>query len=187
MSEPQKSIEDHDVAIGIELARQRNNPSVRTAAKIGALGDQGPLYLIGVSIVVSGLAPGKPRLRRTGMFMLASVAAADAGKSLAKRCVHRSRPHVLLDQQHYESGMGGSPHKPDQSFPSGHVAGCVAASRAVARHYPHSTPWTLAGCAVIAAARMAKGAHWPGDVVAGVVIGLLAESLSSKVLSRCFG
>jgi membrane-associated phospholipid phosphatase len=35
---------------------------------------------------------------------------------------------------------------------------------------------------IIAVARLAKGAHWPLDVAAGIVLGFVSETLSSRVL-----
>src|SRR5205809_494199 len=84
----------------------------------------------------------------------AAVEAADAGKRLAKRRVRRTRPHVLLDGGRYASDAGGSGRKPEQSFPSGHVAGSLAAARAVSRHYPRAGALAYAATAAVAVGRV---------------------------------
>ncbi len=178
------SLEAADIALGVSASSQRRNPLVRAAAEIGKLGDQGPLYAVAAAWLIAGFVFGHSRWKRAALSMLAAVAAADAGKRLTKRLVRRTRPHVLLDEGRYESEPGGSPRKPEQSFPSGNVAGTVAAGRAVCRHYPGASPWTTAAGAVIALARLAKGAHWPLDVAAGWVIGVAAEALSRTVLRK---
>lgn len=114
--------------------------------------------------------------------MLAAVAAADGGKRLVKRFVRRTRPHLLLDDGRYAAGACGSGRKPEQSFPSGHVAGCVAAAIAVSRRYPTAGALSLAATSVIGVGRVARGAHWPLDVAAGAVIGVAAEVASEGVI-----
>jgi membrane-associated phospholipid phosphatase len=118
----------------------------------------------------------------SGVAAAVAVGGADAGKTLVKRCYRRTRPHVLLDEGRYESDAGGSDAKREQSFPSGHVAGTVAAGRAISRIYPEAAPWCAAAALLIAGARLAKGSHWPLDVAAGAVIGLAAELATSRAL-----
>jgi membrane-associated phospholipid phosphatase len=111
--------------------------------------------------------------------MLAAIAAADGGKRLAKSLVRRTRPHVLFEQGRYETAAGGSDQKPEQSFPSGHTACTVAAARALSRNFPETAVAAGAATVVMGVSRIAKGAHWPLDVAAGVVIGLAAEFVSA--------
>jgi membrane-associated phospholipid phosphatase len=183
MPDPE-SVEEADVALGKKLAGEKDDPWVRALVQVGKLGDQEPLYAYAACVIAAGLVSWNSRRARLGVSMLLSVAAADAGKRLLKGLVTRTRPHVLLDQGRYKSESGGSDAKPEQSFPSGHVACTVAQARAISRHKRGVAPWTTPAVAVIALARLAKGAHWPLDVAAGIVLGLLAEALSSRVL-RC--
>jgi membrane-associated phospholipid phosphatase len=176
------SLENADIALGKAVASNKENPAVRVASQLGKLGDQEPLYIAAAALVVAGLAGTNCRLARAGFTMLAAVAAADAGKTFLKHRVHRTRPNVTLDEGRYASGVGHSEQKPQQSFPSGHMAGTVAAVRAVARHYPRIGPWGAAASVAIALTRMAKGAHWPLDIAAGAVIGIGAEALSGSFL-----
>jgi undecaprenyl-diphosphatase len=118
--------------------------------------------------------------------MLLAVATADLGKRLLKGCVTRTRPKVLLDEGRYEADSGGSEAKPEQSFPSGHVACTVAEARAISRQTPEAAPWSAIAVTIIGVARVAKGDHWPLDVAAGLVLGLVSEAVSSRGL-RCLG
>jgi membrane-associated phospholipid phosphatase len=177
------TIEAADVAIGTKLASERHSPAVRAVAAVGKLGDQGPLYAAGAAMALIGLARRDERLKLAGLSVFAAVGVADLAKRLIKKLVKRTRPHVLMDEGRYESEAEGSPRKPEQSFPSGHAAGSLAAARALCRFYPKASRATALFSMVMGAARVAKGAHWPLDVAAGYVLGWLAEKVSARVLS----
>ncbi|MGH2621080.1 MAG: phosphatase PAP2 family protein, partial [Anaerolineales bacterium] len=60
------------------------------------------------------------------------------------------------------------------SFPSGHAAASFAVAAVLARRFPRAR-WLLYGAAsVVALSRVARGSHFPTDVVAGVGLGLVA-------------
>src|SRR3954463_2310783 len=180
-AEPDQSskVEKADVKLGTKIAKHRNHPVAKAAGKVGKIGDQGPLYALSAGLLAVGVSSRDRRLTDTGLSMLAAIATADVAKRLVKSLVHRTRPHVALDEGHYEADAGGTDDKHEQSFPSGHMAGAAAVARALARNHPEAGAVAAAAAIGIGLSRIAKGAHWPLDVAAGAVIGLVAEAFSS--------
>jgi membrane-associated phospholipid phosphatase len=177
-------LEKADIELGKKIAKHRHHPVAKAAGKAGKLGDQEPLYAISSGMLAVGLVSRDRRLTDTGLSMLAAVAAADVAKRIVKSLVRRTRPKMLLDQGDYEADTGGSADKKKQSFPSGHTACTVAAARAFARNVPEASGIAGTAAAAIGISRIARGEHWPLDVLAGAVIGLAAESFSALFFDR---
>lgn len=176
-------LEKADIALGKKIAKHRHHPAAKAAGTAGKFGDQGPLYALSSGILAVGVASRDRRVTDTGLAMLAAIAAADVTKRIVKKLVRRTRPKAFLEEGDYEADTGGSDDKKEQSFPSGHTACTVAAARAFARHIPEASPVAGAAAVTIGISRIAKGEHWPLDVLAGVVIGFAAEALAALILS----
>jgi membrane-associated phospholipid phosphatase len=177
-------LERADIDLGKKIAKHRHHPVAKAAGKAGKVGDQGPLYALSSGVLAVGVASRDRRLTDTGLSMLAAIAAADLAKRIAKSLVRRTRPKGLLDEGDYDAGAGGSPCKDEQSFPSGHTACTVAAARAFARKVPGSSAAAGVAAVALGLSRIAKGAHWPLDVAAGAIIGLVAEACSAMFFER---
>ena len=178
-------LEKADIELGTKIAKHRHHPVAKAAGKAGELGDQGPLYALSSGVLAVGVASRDRRLTDTGLSMLAAVAAADVAKRIAKSLVRRTRPKALLEEGDYEADTGGSDRKKEQSFPSGHTACSVAAARAFSRNVPEASAAAGGAAVVLSLSRIAKGEHWPLDVAAGAVLGLVAEALSALFFDRC--
>lgn len=169
-------VEKADVAAGLALARFRDHPIVERLAQAGEVSDQEPLYAVTGFTFALGLILRDRRLAEAGGRMLGAVVLSAVLKSVVKRTVTRTRPNVLMDKGRYETSLGGDEKKPWQSFPSGHTAGATAAARALGRLYPETGWACVAAAAALGMIRIAKGAHYPLDVVAGAAVGLAAEA-----------
>jgi len=72
---------------------------------------------------------------------------------------------------------------PDKfSFPSGHTAASFVVATIVSSFYPYLTIPTYTNASLIGFSRVYNGVHYPGDVVAGAMLGLLSGQLGLMVL-----
>jgi undecaprenyl-diphosphatase len=70
------------------------------------------------------------------------------------------------------------------SFPSGHAASAAAFATGVALDAPGAAVPVAALAATVAFSRVYVGVHYPGDVVAGALLGVGAALLTTKVMPR---
>ncbi|MFF5497418.1 phosphatase PAP2 family protein [Streptomyces aquilus] len=123
-----------------------------------------------ISFAVAGLlalCPGRPR--RAAVLGVAAIGVASTTANLlGKRLVRRRRPHRAEDSPFPGRHV---PMPKSASFPSGHTASAVAFAAAVGPVLPVATlPLGLLACAV-GYSRIHTGVHYPGDVIAGAVLG----------------
>ncbi|WP_256255585.1 bifunctional phosphatase PAP2/diacylglycerol kinase family protein [Actinomadura madurae] len=118
-----------------------------------------------------GLA-GRPRLRRAALRgSIAIAVASPAVNILGKQAFRRKRPVVDLVPPIRIRWKLPTSH----AFPSGHSASAAAFATGVALEAPRAVTVPVAAtAAAVAFARVYTGAHYPGDVLAGLGIGALA-------------
>ena len=157
-------------------------PWTQKLGAIGNLGAEKPLLLLSALVLTAGLASGNPRLRRAGLRMGIAHVVAMRGKEFGKNHVDRSRPAEQLEDGGYHMAQGTSHNAALRSFPSGHTAGAFALARAFAREYPRQTLPVMAAATIIGVLQLPRRAHYPGDILAGVVLGLSAEKTADGVM-----
>ena len=121
---------------------------------------------IGVGLVL--VAAGEQLLGLAALFALTT---SHLAVQLLKRVVARPRP----------CDANGRPlaliDLPDPfSFPSGHAAAACAIGGTIAIAHPVLTPILIPLAALIAASRVTLRVHHVGDVVAGVLLGLVGAA-----------
>jgi undecaprenyl-diphosphatase len=119
---------------------------------------------------------GGPRGRRAAVSGLASVAVTSATVNLVVKPLGRAGEEVPV-QRHVE--MPGS-----RSFPSGHTAAALAFASGAGRFLPVASVPLHALAALVAYSRVHTGVHYPGDVLAGSVIGAIAADVTTSALAR---
>ena len=173
-----------DVEIIEKMRPLLQKPAVQSLGKAGNLGDEPPLLSLSAGLLLAGTLARKPPLQRAGIRMALAHLIAIGFKEWGKNNVDRSRPDEQLKKGSYHMALGHSRDAELRSFPSGHTAGALAVARAFSRDYPRYTKPVLAAAAVIGALQVPRRAHYPGDVVAGALAGMVAEKLASFVIDR---
>jgi undecaprenyl-diphosphatase len=114
--------------------------------------------------------------RRPAVFLTVVIAdaLADALAEVGKVIVHRHRP--------YEHQLG--PPTSSWSFPSGHAATAFACATVLSVFAPRwRVPFFLLAT-LIALSRVYNGVHYPTDVVAGALLGVLTALLLLEAIRR---
>jgi len=174
-------VERAELRVAHALAETRETLPVRIAGTVSELADQPQLYTLCWAVIAFGLLTGRRKAARTGARMLAAEWLATRYKSAVKARIDRTRPAVPVDGGDYRMERGSSDVKPLNSFPSGHTAGAVAVARAFASEYPEAAVPAYAAAAAVALVQVPRCTHYPSDIAAGAVVGLVAGSLVARV------
>jgi undecaprenyl-diphosphatase len=128
---------------------------------------------------------GGPRGRRAALTGLASVAATSAFVNLVvKPLGRRPRP----DRELQEVPAARQVRMPaSRSFPSGHTAAATAFAGGVGSVLPLAAAPLHVLAALVAYSRVHTGVHYPGDVLAGALLGTTIADIVGGVLAsdRC--
>ena len=182
-SDPEKA----DIAVARSAAPLRRHKAVKVLGWVSDIADQPPLITLCAATFAAGLILRDGRMARAGGRMLAAELLATKLKSLIKDRIDRTRPHVVANGGRYRAHKGNDQDGAMSSFPSGHTAGAVAVARAYAREYPEHARAAYAGAAAVGAIQIPRSKHYPADVGAGAIVGMVAEKavhLSEELLQR---
>lgn len=124
---------------------------------------------------------GGPRGRRAAATGLASVAATAAFVNVVvKPLGRRPRP----DREAEEVPAARQVRMPaSRSFPSGHTAAAVAFAGGVGHVLPLAGAPLHVLAALVAYSRIHTGVHYPGDVLAGALLGATIADITAGALS----
>lgn len=131
---------------------------------------------IPVLILVTGFVTPQKTLRKKALLVLFSIALAGMLSYSLKKLVREPRPYEVDIRISQWSGGGG------YGFPSGHTVEAVAAATAFFLLWPEwpvfaaAFAWAL----LIMFSRVYLGVHDPGDVSAGMFLGILSALIVLK-------
>lgn len=116
--------------------------------------------------------------RRAALNGIASIGLASASVNLGfKHLARRTRPDRAEVPDERQVPMPES-----TSFPSGHSASAFAFAEGVSHAAPALGAPVRLLAAAVAYSRVHTGVHYPGDVVAGSLIGITAGEIASRVV-----
>jgi len=125
--------------------------------------------------------PGGPHLwKRAGT---AGLAAAALGLAINQVIIHlyqRPRPY----QAHPLGIVPLLPRSTDPSFPSDHASAAFGIAVGILLIHRRAGYVFLAAAFLIAVSRVATGAHYPSDVLAGALIGTLSGFIAARIAMR---
>lgn len=130
-------------------------------------------------LAAAGVASGRGSLRRAAIEGTVAIGLASAVVNQgAKRFAPRRRPdrvgHAVPEDRHVRMPTS-------TSFPSGHSASAFAFASAAGAASPIVSPPLHLLAALVAYSRVHTGVHYPGDVVVGSLIGMMAGQIVSGV------
>jgi len=123
----------------------------------------GVLALAGLALALAGGATG----RRTVVALVLSIALGDMlASQVIKPLVHRPRPCHALAEARVVGRCGGR-----NGFPSNHATNVGAATAVLGTFYPVALVAAIPAALLVGYSRIYLGAHYPGDVLAGYLLG----------------
>jgi membrane-associated phospholipid phosphatase len=168
-----------DVALYAAIAQTPTPTLDRAMARLSHAADYSRLSIASAAVLA---ATGGRRGRRAAADGLASVAVAAGVINLAvKPLGHRRRP----DRAAEEVPLARQVRMPSStSFPSGHSAAAFAFATGVGHVLPPAAIPLRGLAALVAYSRVHTGVHYPGDVVAGALMGTTLAQITTHALDR---
>jgi undecaprenyl-diphosphatase len=168
-----------DVAVYAAIAATGTPSLDHAMSRLTRAADRSQLWLGAAAVLAA--ARGR-RGRRAAATGLASIATTSGVVNLAlKPLARRRRPDRT------SHGVPVARHVPlprSRSLPSGHAASAFAFATGVGHVLPHEALALRALAALVAYSRIHTGVHFPGDVVAGSLVGTACAQLTARAVDR---
>lgn len=178
-----------DVALFVSIHRTLYPTAWRSVLLVVQYAGEGA-GMAALFAIVLLLAPRGRRLELVSRI-LAPVLVASGLSELLKRVVNADRPRILVP----DLVLNGEAPK-HFSWPSGHTTAVFAFATAVlllrlsgtlpARRWTAASAFAFAVAAITGFARIVVGAHFPGDVLSGAILGISASALTCRVVDLLY-
>ncbi|RUT32606.1 phosphatase PAP2 family protein [Arsenicitalea aurantiaca] len=109
-------------------------------------------------------------------FMFIGVGLPGLVSAIMKRLIGRARPELLETAGPFQFQTSIFDYA-YQSFPSGHATTIFALAMVIAFLSPRWLPWVMGFAFMVGISRIYVGAHYPSDVVGGLIVGILGAYL----------
>ncbi|WP_333860041.1 phosphatase PAP2 family protein [Clostridium sp.] len=140
-----------------------------------SLGNKGLIW-----IVISMFLITIKKYRKIGiMVLVALIIGSISGEGLLKHLFKRTRPFYFVPDMKLLIAKPVS-----YSFPSGHTTASFAAVSILCRYFKNYTPVFLVVAILIAFSRIYLYVHYPTDVLAGIVLGLISAKITVYLFKR---
>jgi membrane-associated phospholipid phosphatase len=167
-----------------DLVASRTPTWTTVSAMVTRLADTPTVIAVAAGVLVVAWRWGR---RRLGLYVVAAVAGETLAFLLVTLVVERPRPPVAR--------LDAAP--PTSSYPSGHTAAAVALYGSLAVVAWRVTReallrWGAAAAglvvpALVALSRLYRGMHWPTDVIAGAVLGVVWLAVTTRLVLPAAG
>lgn len=117
------------------------------------------------------------RLKRAGWYGVYAIALSSFISFGLKSLLGRARPVLGLSPSAF---IGPTFSRQHDSFPSGHATVTFAVAAALSRVWPRAHWLFLLGAGVLSLSRLFTGSHFPSDVLAGALVGIVASSMVTE-------
>ncbi len=171
-----------DVAVYAAIARTPTPTLDRAMSRLSRAADYSKLSLGAAALL--GLTGGR-RGRRAAVVGLAALGTTATVVNVAVKPVgSRRRPDRVAQEVPIARHI---PMPISSSFPSGHTAAAFAFATGVGHVHPQAALPLRALAALVGYSRVHTGVHYPGDVVAGALLGGAIAQLTARAVDRRLG
>jgi membrane-associated phospholipid phosphatase len=165
-----------DLAVYAAIAATPTPALDQAMSRLTRAADRSQLWLAVTALLVAGRGDAGRRAARAGV---ASIAAASAIVNVGIKPLGRRRRPDAVDIVPLARQV---PMPRSTSFPSGHAASAFAFATGVGSVLPRDAVAIRALAALVAYSRVHTGVHYPGDVVAGSLLGSAVAQLTASLI-----